>query len=188
MVQNILKPSVHKILMIEYFTAVSIKRNSAQRQDVYLRVLDTLQDFKITLGRHKKRQVKGRLIKYNPKLKREYVTNETVKVLKFEEKETYVNIASHIVYDSCKKNIDCIVLLSNDTDLTTPLKIVKYKLKKKVVIITPTKSLENPGDPILRNRSHIELRKLSKVNLSIEEHHLKNSQFPDVVIRYNFLS
>ena len=50
MVQNILKPSVHKILMIEYFTAVSIKRNSTQRQDVYLRVLDTLQDFKITLG------------------------------------------------------------------------------------------------------------------------------------------
>ena len=73
------------------------------------------------------------------------------------------------------------MLLSNDTDLKTPLKFVKYRLKKKVVIITPTTRLDNPDKPICPNKSHIELRKLSNVNLSIEEHHLKNSQFPDVV-------
>ena len=67
------------------------------------------------------------------------------------------------------------------TPSKTPLKIVKYRLKKKVVVITPTKELENPGDPIFPNRSHIELRKLSQVNLSIEEHHLKASQFPTIV-------
>ena len=73
------------------------------------------------------------------------------------------------------------MLLSNDTDLKTPLKFVKYRLKKKVVIITPTTRLESPDELICPNKSHIELRKLSNVNLCIEEHHLKNSQFSDVV-------
>ena len=168
-------------MSIKYFTAISIKRNSAQRQDIYLRALNTLQDFYIIPGRHKKRRVKGRLIKYDSKSKKEYISRETAKILKFEEKETDVNIASYIVYDSGKTGIDCIVLLSNDTDLKTPLKIVKYKLKKKVVIITPTKELENSGDLVIPNKSHIELRKLSQANLSIKEHHLKNSQFSDVV-------
>ena len=181
LIENIIDPSLHKILSIKYFTAISIKRNSAQRQDIYLRALNTLQDFYIIPGKHKKRRVKGRLIKYDSKSKKEYVSREKVKIVKFEEKETDVNIASYIVYDSGKKGIDCIVLLSNDTDLKTPLKIVKYRLKKKVVIITPTKELKNPGDPILPNKSHIELRKLSQVNLSIEERHLKSSQFSDVV-------
>ena len=181
LVKKVLDSSLHNIIKIKYFTAVSIKRNSAQKQDVYLRALSTLENVDIILGRHKKRQVKGRLIKYNQELNREYVANETVKILKFEEKETDVNIASHIVYDSCKENISSIVLLSNDTDLKTPLEIVKYKLKKKVVIITPTKSLESLEDPIIPNRSHIELRKLSKANLSITESHLKGSLFPNVV-------
>lgn len=96
-------------------------------------------------------------------------------------KKSDINIASHIIYDSCKENIDCIALLSNDTDLTTPLEFVKYKLKKKIIIITSTQRLENPNDLILPAKSHIELRKLSTANLSIEEHHLKNSQFPDMV-------
>ena len=121
------------------------------------------------------------MIKYDPKQNKEIITNQTVKIFKPEEKETDVNIASHIVYDSCKENIDYTVLLSNDTDLKTPLKFVKYRLKKKVIIITPTTRLERPCEPICSNKSHIELRKLSNANLSIEEYHLRNSQFPDLV-------
>jgi len=181
LIENIIDPSLHKILSIKYFTAVSVKRNSAQRQDIYLRALKTLKDFYVIQGKHKKRKVKGRLIKYDSLSKKEYVSQEKVKILKFEEKETDVNIASYIVYDSSKKGIDCIVLLSNDTDLKTPLKIVKYRLKKKVVIITPTKELNHPCDPILSNKAHIELKKLSQVNLSIKEHHLKDNQFPKIV-------
>ena len=123
----------------------------------------------------------GQLIQYNPKLNKEVITDKIVKVFKLEEKETDVNIASHIIYDACTKNIDCIALLSNDTHLKTPLKFVNYKLKKKIVIITPTKGLKIPNTPILPNKSHIDLRKISKVNLNMEEHHLKNSQFPKVM-------
>ena len=179
--ENILNPSLHKVLKNKYFTAISIKSESTQRQDVYLQALKTLKNIEIVFGKHKKRRITGKLIQYNPKLNKEFITDKKVKIFKPEEKETDVNIASHIVYDACKENIDCVVLLSNDTDLKTPLEIVKYRLKKKVIVITPPKELKNPGDPILPLKSHIELRKLSKVNLSIEEHHLKSSQFPDLV-------
>ena len=181
LVENILDLSLHKIPKIKYFTAFSTKRDYAHRQFIYLKVLKTLSNIEIILGKHKKRQIIGKLIEYDHKLKREVITGKTVKIFKPEEKETDVNIASHIVYDCCKGNIDCIALLSNDTDLKTPLEFVKYRLKKKVIIITPTKRLEKPSDPIYPNKPHIELRKLSKVNLSIEEHHLKNSQFPNLV-------
>ena len=179
--ESILISSFHKIVRIKYFTAIPTKADSARKHRLYLQTLETLQNIEIIYGKHKRRRIKGKLIKYDPQLNKEIITNKTVKIFKPEEKETDVNIASHIVYDSCKENIDCIVLLSNDTDLKTPLKFVKYRLKKRVIIITPTQRLESPGDPILSNKSHIELRKLSNVNLRIEEHHLKHSQFPDVV-------
>ena len=173
LIENILDPSLHKILNIKYFTAVPKRADSAQRQSVYIRALKTLQNIEVIYGQFKKRQVKGKEVK----------TNKVITVNKWEEKKSDVNIASYIIYDSCKKNIDCVVLLSNDTDLTTPLELVKYKLKKRIVIITPTKRVENLGDPILPRKSHIELRKLSKVSLSIKEQHLKESQFPNAINR-----
>lgn len=39
------------------------------------------------------------------------------------EKQTDVNIATSITYDCCKKDVDCVVLLSNDSDFKAPLKI-----------------------------------------------------------------
>ena len=171
LIKNILDPSLHKVRTIKYFTAVPKKADSAQRQNIYFQALNTLQNIEIIFGQFKKRQVKGKSIE----------ENKIITVTKWEEKKSDVNIASHIVYDVCKKKIDCVALLSNDTDLTTPLEFVKYRLKKKIVIITPTKRLENPKNSIHPNRTHIELKKLSQVNLSMKEHHLKNSQFSDVV-------
>lgn len=181
LIENILTPSLHNIIKIKYFTAIPTKADSARKHYLYLQALKTLTNIEIIYGKHKRRRIKGKLIKYDPKLNKEIITDKTVKIFKPEEKETDVNIASHIVYDICKENIDCIVLLSNDTDLKTPLNFVKYRLKKKVVVITPTRRLENSDEPICPNKSHIELRKLSNANLCIEEHHLKSSQFSDVV-------
>ena len=149
LIENIIDPSLHKILNIKYFTAVPKKSSSAQRQDVYFRALKTLQNIEIIYGQFKKRQVKGK----------DERKNKIITVTKWEEKKSDVNIASHIIYDCCIKNIDSVVLLSNDTDLTTPLEIVKYKLKKRIVIITPTQRVKKLGDPILSRKSHIELRK-----------------------------
>lgn len=41
--QNVLNPSLHKILNIKYFTAVPKRVDSAQRQNVYIRALKTFE-------------------------------------------------------------------------------------------------------------------------------------------------
>ena len=179
LIQNIMNPSDYKISKIRYFTAISKNQNSAKKQDLYLRALKTLNNFDIILGKHKKRQIKGRLVK--KKFGKEYVSDKTVRIARYEEKETDVNIASYIVYDSCKENTDCVVLISNDTDLQTPLSIVKRKLKKKVIIITPTQDSERNSNVIQVNKAHADLKKASHTNIKITEKHLKNSQFPDKV-------
>ena len=76
---------------------------------------------------------------------------------KHEEKETDVNIATHIIYDCCMGNIDSIALLSNDTDLKLPLWFARKKLKKKVIVVTPT---ENKKGSIIPMRAHQDLQKI----------------------------
>ena len=168
---NVLDPSLHKIKFVKYFTAAPKRADSAQRQSVYIRALKTLRNIEIIFGQFKKRQVKGKSIE----------DGKIISVIKWEEKKSDVNIASHIIYDCCRKKIDCAALLSNDADLTTPLEFVKYKLKKKIVVITPMKRRKSPTGGLEPEKSHIELRKLSHVNLSVKERHLRSSQFPDAV-------
>ena len=55
-------------------------------------------------------------------------------VTKWEEKESDVNIATHLIEDGYDNKYDCAVLISNDTDLKTPLSRIKRKLKKQLVL------------------------------------------------------
>ena len=99
---------------------------------------------------------------------------------KYEEKETDVNIATHIMYDCCKENISSIALLSNDTDLKLPLWFARKKLKKRIVIITPT---EIEDGSIVSKPAHYNLRKISNLSISLKKSHLKDSLFPNKVGR-----
>ena len=138
LVKSVINNSLYKILHIKYFTATPKVAESAYRHGIYIKALETLPNIKIIYGQFKKRQVKGKDLN----------TNNIRTISKWEEKKSDVNIATHIVYDCCKENIDCIVLLSNDTDLTTPLYIARYKLKKIINVITPTKRVDSLGESI----------------------------------------
>ena len=83
LIENILDPSLHKILNIKYFTAVPKRADSAQKQSVYIRVLKTLQNVEIIYGQFKKRQVKGKDVR----------KNKIITIIKREEKKSDVNIA-----------------------------------------------------------------------------------------------
>ena len=189
LISSVLDSSLNNIIKIKYFTANAPFSESAQRQDLYLRVMDTLKSVEIIYGKFKKRHIKIRknyveklsIVKGDfKKLKniKSILRENIVQFPKHEEKETDVNIATHIIYDCCKENIDSIVLLSNDTDLKLPLWFARKKLKKKVVVITPT---ENKKSSIVSMRAHQDLQKISNKTLSLTENHLKDSQFPDVV-------
>ena len=139
--------------------------SNISRQHRYLRALKTLPNLEIIFGQFKKRQVTGLKCHYE---QGGYIeSNELVTVSKWEEKESDVNIAAHIVADAFKDEFDCAVLMSNDTDLKTPLGYIKEDLKKNVGLISPRRNI------------HIELMKASHFQKRISNRVLKQCQFPE---------
>lgn len=60
-----------------------------------------------------------------------------VDVIKTEEKGSDVNLATHLLYDAFKNEYDTAVIVSNDSDLLEPIRIVKREFKKVIGIINP---------------------------------------------------
>lgn len=125
-----------EIVKVKYFTAkVSPRQNDpAQpfRQHLYLRALATL-NTQIIYGRYLSHIVKM--------YKAHQVPNENpfVEVVKTEEKGTDVNIASHMLVDAADNLYDCAILISGDSDLTTPVKLCIGKYGKTVGVLNPQK-------------------------------------------------
>jgi len=154
-----------QITKVRYFTAKVIpSRNNPQiasRQNFYLRALQTIPEIQIHLGQFKKREIKGKLIAENNPLH-----NKIVKVSKFEEKGSDVNIATFMLIDCLQKRCDIPVLLSNDSDLSEPLKFIKTVLRKRVGVITPAEFFTN------------QLKRYTSFSRKISEKQLRESQFP----------
>ena len=162
-----LHPQEHKIQAIKYFTArvQSSKKDPLKdtRQDIYLRAVKTISNLEIIYGQFKKRQMTGLRLHYE---NGQYIEgNELVTISKWEEKESDVNIATHLVADAPRYN--CAVLISNDTDLKTPLKYIKEELGKNVGIVSPRRNI------------HIELRNVSHFQKRISNKILEQCQFPE---------
>ena len=91
----------------------------------------------------------------------------------FEEKRTDVNIASNMLLDAHQLRCDTAILVSNDSDLTTPIEMLANALGKTVITVNPGRA----------DRQSSELRKAStrtvrEINASV----LRASQFPDRLI------
>ena len=135
----------YNIQKIEYFTAIVIALphdlNVTLRQATYLHALRTLPDLEI--------HDEGHFVQW-PRLLPQYPlayigTNnparppQTVQVLKAEEKGSDVNLASLLLRDCFKNDFDEAAVISNDSDLTTPIEIVVKDFGKPVTIINPHK-------------------------------------------------
>jgi hypothetical protein len=59
------------------------------------------------------------------------------RVIKTEEKGSDVNLATHLVHDAHINKFDLAVVISNDSDLLEPIKIVRQELGKEVGILNP---------------------------------------------------
>ena len=164
-----LPPAHYQIKAIKYFTSrvhnTSEDPRKANRQDIYFRALRTIPKLKIICGNLKKRQVKGRACYYKEGKYRE--GTKLVTISKWEEKESDVNMATYIVGPAYKYDYDLAVLISNDTDLITPLQYVKKELKKKVGVISPRRKIHN----LLIGATHFQKRITPKA--------LRQSLFPE---------
>jgi uncharacterized LabA/DUF88 family protein len=88
-------------------------------------------------------------------------------VIKTEEKGTDVNIATHLVNDAHNGEFEIAVVISNDSDLVEPIRIVTQDLKLPVIVVSPFE------------RNSIELKNIASSIRHIRKGVLRVSQFPD---------
>ncbi|MDA1273999.1 MAG: NYN domain-containing protein [Verrucomicrobia bacterium] len=122
----------NQIIGTKYFTAkVSALRNNPGqpiRQLMFWRALQTLPNFEIVEGDFRTRQVTAAVVTPPPPF---------IKVFKTEEKGSDVNLAAHLLLDSFRGNYECAIVVSGDSDLVTPIRMVRDELKKPVGVLNP---------------------------------------------------
>ena len=153
---------------IKYFTArVSARREDPDkptRQQIYLRALRTLPNLEIILGSFLSHDVSMPLAEPVPGGPR------FARVVKTEEKGSDVNIAAHLVNDAYKGLFDLAVLVTNDSDLTEAIRIVRRELNLAVGILNPHE--QTPSQMLLRHATFMK---------QIRHGVLAASQFPTTV-------
>ncbi len=173
---------------IRYFTAL-VKSSPtdpqmAQRQQFYIRALETLPSLTVHYGHFLQSITTMRLA--SPPA----AGSATARVLKMEEKGSDVNLATYMLVDAFRKDCDQIIVITNDSDLAEPIRIINKELKIPVGVL-------NPHTQDTANRRHrlggragqapkatpsIELRKVAKFSRDITsegaQSHVARSQFP----------
>jgi hypothetical protein len=149
---------------IKYFTAlVSARPNDLDqpvRQQLYLRALGTLPKVSVHFGHFLTHAVTMPLVMPAGQ------PQQYVRVIKTEEKGSDVNLATHLLHDAHMGRFDIAVVISNDSDLLEPIKIVREQLGKRVGILNPH---PNPSRALL---PHIDFIKQIRAGV------LKVAQFP----------
>ena len=153
----------HDIVAVKYFTAhVEARSDPDQRtrQQAYLRALRTIERCQIILGQFLTHAV------WLPRAD----GGGNVRVLRTEEKGSDVNLATHLLHDSHRGFTDCVVVVSNDSDLAEPLRIVHTELQVRTGLISPTyRKQRHPSRELVRHSDFVK---------RIREGVLRDSQFP----------
>jgi hypothetical protein len=141
-----------------------------ERQATYFRALRTLPNLSIHLGQFLESQVRM-----------PYVTPpaggpNTALVKKTEEKGSDVNLASYMLLDGFRKEYDAAIVISNDSDLAEPVRMVRKELGLKVVVLLPCGPNSRPS---------VELRKAASRHQLIQTSTLASSQFPPTLTDAN---
>jgi uncharacterized LabA/DUF88 family protein len=158
----------HSIATIKYFTArVSARHGDPQkptRQQIYLRALRTIPGLEIIYGSFLSHDVMMPLAEPTPGGPR------FVRVTRTEEKGSDVNIATHLMHDAYRRLFQAAVLMTNDSDLLEPIRIVRQELKLDVGILNPHR--QTPSRVLIQHASFVK---------QIRPGVLRSSQFPDTL-------
>ena len=138
-------PKSLKIHEVNYYTArVSgrINPNSPRDQHLYLKALSSLANVKIHFGSFQtqnKWMFLNQPVNLRPGGQGALSPNPKYAcVVKTEEKGSDVHLGVHMVRDAFMGKFDHIAVITNDTDLAEPLRIVTQEAKLPVTLICPT--------------------------------------------------
>jgi DNA-binding NarL/FixJ family response regulator/uncharacterized LabA/DUF88 family protein len=155
---------------IRYFTSrVSSRPESVhgpERQNAYLRALATTDGISIHLGHFQ--TLRARL----PVVVEEVTSPRMVEVIKTDEKGSDVNLATYLLLDAFRQESDIAVVISNDSDLAEPIRVLTQELGVPVGLV-------NPHPAKLRSRDLLGLQPL--FFMQIRPGVLRTCQFPRVL-------
>ncbi len=133
---------------VYYFTArlrtLGGNGRRRQRQDFYLRAVSAIPSVQAVYGTYQRRGNS------------------------WEEKKTDVNIATAMIFDAFYGNFTHAVVVSNDSDLVTPIQRIRDEPGLRVTVV----------NPVLVQSTHRELRGAATDVLEIETKHLRANQLP----------
>ncbi len=158
--RTLLRPN-QTLAFVRYFTARVSGRpgdpDKPNRQDTYLKALDTLSDVSLHYGY------------FMPKRERCRNCGETWQT--YEEKRTDVNIAAELFGDAQDDAFDMAMLISADSDLASIVHSTRRRYRRKQFL-----AAFPPG------RHSSELRKATRKAFVIGEEVLRSSQLPERII------
>lgn len=161
----------NNITSIKYFTAkVSARFGDPQqpaRQDAYIRAIETIPCVEVIHGHYLSHVISARL--ETPAAN----GNKYARIIKTEEKGSDVNLATHLLHDAHLNRFDVAVVISNDSDLLMPIKLVRYELLKIVGVLNPQ---QVPSRVLAQNANFIK---------QIRPGALSASQFPNQIVDAN---
>lgn len=178
------KNTVRKIY---YFTAKVDARphdpDQPTRQQAYLNALSTLPRVEVHLGTFMSSVVSQVIVESDPVTGRyrraggkpvikldQAGSPEKVWTYKSEEKGSDVNLAAYLLRDAYRGACNCAVIMSNDSDLLTPIRMAKTDCGLTIGLIPP------------RLKGSIELKRLADFKVDPRPHWLASSQLPDPVV------
>ena len=128
----------NNIVQIRYFTArVSARPHDPgipERQQAYLRALSTLADVTVHHGEFKVSY--PWMAVFDPTAPPDQLPKK-VQVIKTEEKGSDVNIGSYLILDACRGRCEVAVVITNDSDLTEPVRLAREELGIAVGVVNP---------------------------------------------------
>jgi uncharacterized LabA/DUF88 family protein len=168
------------IVAVRYFTArvkpLPYDPENYRRQDAYLRALLTLPRLYVHLGLFRQHVVPARLAEPAgnlPALAR-------VRVHRSEEKGSDVNLASYMLSDGFRNRYDVAVVVSDDSDLHEPVRMVRDELGKKVGIVRVVRYRKDPRTGKRVQRGSVFRDKVDFIK-DVRRRHFVNAQLPPVV-------
>lgn len=147
----------HEINRIRYFTAevepTPRDPDKAVRQQTYFRALRTIPCLTIHTGTFLTSPRRQRVIHpisipglnpplqaaAEPEVRRVLDALESVHVRHTEEKGSDVNLASYLLLDACDQDCEAVLIISNDSDLATPTRIVRDRFGLDATVFNPHK-------------------------------------------------
>jgi uncharacterized LabA/DUF88 family protein len=156
------------VVAVRIFTAIAPNPpddlGQSMRHDVYRRALMTRPGIQVHTGRFQKAKREGVLAHPPAGIDPRQI------VYVYQEKQSDVSLASHLIMDAVDDRFDRAVLFTNDSDFLTPIQLVRERFQREVYVLSPDSELNK------------QLKKAATAGWVLDRGLLFKCQLPEVVV------